>query len=213
MAQSRAFAILGDSNVRNHVTKTSCRSNPQLKDAQILSCGHLGIFAETLVQVAGDSTICIVSCLTNFLTSATGPPSVSNRIEPVLQEIHGILVDSSSNHPDRWYLVSPPMYRTNPTWYRDGLPEILTLFSQIFNGDQPENLRLLPSFPTPAFETDGVHLTAFSGLELVHHLIDASQDLLEMMASDQASLNGRLIASARVLEDRVMVLEQVFKAA
>ena len=105
------------------------------------------------------------------------------------------------------------MYRTNPTWYRDGLPEVLTLFSQIFNGDQPENLRLLPSFPTPAFETDGVHLTAFSGLEFVHHLIDASQDLLEMMASDQASLNGRLIASARVLEDRVMVLEQVFTAA
>lgn len=54
--------------------------------------------------------------------------------------------------------------RTNPTWYCEGLPEVMTLFSQTFS-DRPPNLHLLPSFATPGFESDGGHLSAYSGLE------------------------------------------------
>ena len=35
-----------------------------------------------------------------------------------------------------------------------------------------KNVHLLPSFATPAFESDGVHLTPYSGLEFVLHLFE-----------------------------------------
>ena len=206
----QAFAIVGDSNVRPHINKNSCRGNVQLKNAQVLSCGYLGIFAETLSKIKGDSTVCIISCLTNFLSKSNpdGPSTVSHRVDPVLQEIRDILVDACSRHPGRWYMVSPLMYRTNPTWFRDGLPEVLTLFSQVFSIERPDNLRLLPSFPTPSYEEDGVHLTAYSGLEFVLHLFDVSQEMLQNLDSAQEEVSCRSAESTRALEDRVMVLEQ-----
>ena len=100
------------------------------------------------------------------------------------------------------------MYRTSPVWYREGLPEILTLFSQVLSIDRPENLRVLPSFPTPDYESDGVHLTAYSGLEYILHLFDSSHELISMLDSTQESSNVKFSESTRVLEDRVMALEQ-----
>ena len=81
-AQVRAFALLGDSNIQRHINKTSVRAHPDLKKAQVLPCGHLDIFAETLGKIKPDVTVCILSCLTNFLASADGPSTVSHRINP-----------------------------------------------------------------------------------------------------------------------------------
>ena len=62
----RSFALLGDSNISPHINKTSCRANPSLKSAQVLSCGYMGIFAETLAKVRPDINVCIITCLTNL---------------------------------------------------------------------------------------------------------------------------------------------------
>ena len=206
--QVRAFALLGDSNIRRLVNKTSKCVHPQLKSAQVLSCNSLEIFAETLRQVNTVSNVCIISCLTNFITSSEGPSTISARVEPVVQDIRSALLELSFDNPNRHYMVSPPMYRTNPVWYRDGLPEVLTLFSHILSPDRPPNLHLLPSFATPDYEADGVHLTAYSGLEFVGHLFESSQDLLSNLESSVESVTIRNVESTRVLEDRVMVLEQ-----
>ena len=207
-AQVRVFALLGDSNIQRHINKTSLRASPGLKSAQVLPCGHVGIFQETLGKVRPDVSVCIVSCLTNFLTGADGPPPVSHRIDAVLQTILASVVEFCTNQPDRLCLLSPPMYRTAPVWYREGLPEVLTLFSQTFSASRPDNLRILPSFPTPEFEADGVHLTAYSGLEYVLHLFDAAQDLIEKFKASPEEVLVQSCESTRVLEDRVMVLEQ-----
>ena len=83
--QPKAFGIVGDSNVRNHINTTNCRAHPNMKSAQVLSCGSLEIFIDTLRQVKSVADICIVSCLTNFLASAIeGPSTVSHHVEPVL---------------------------------------------------------------------------------------------------------------------------------
>ena len=82
---SRIFSVVGDSNIRNHVNKNSCRANPALKAAQTLSCGSLSIFTGTLEKVRSESTACIIACVTNFLTDVEGPPTVSLRVDPVLQ--------------------------------------------------------------------------------------------------------------------------------
>ena len=207
--QVRAYALLGDSNVQRHINKTSCRATPDLKTAQLLPCGHVGIFSETLMKVKPEVTVCIVSCLTNFLTSADGPPPVSHRIDPILQSIRQAVFDFCLNQPDRLCLLAPPMYRTSPLWYREGLPEVLTLFSQSFTSEEkPVNLRLLPSFPTPEFEADGVHLTAYSGLEYILHLFDASSELIAKFEASPEQVLVQSCESTRVLEDRMMVLEQ-----
>ena len=208
---SRIFALIGDSNISPHVNKTSCRANPSLKSAQVLSCGHLDIFAETLSKVKPDVNVCIIACLTNYLTSAIAPSAastVSQRIEPVLHQVRSLLIELCQKQPERTYLISPPMYRVTPLWYREGLPEVLSLFSQTLSADRPSTMHLLPSFATPEFGSDGVHLTPFSGLEYVLHLFDSSHELFSMLESSLDEVAIKSCESTRVLEDRVMALEQ-----
>ena len=207
-SQIRAFALLGDSNIHRHINKTSCRAHPSLKTAQVLPCGHLGIFSGTLEKIKTNVNVCIVACVTNFLTGADGPPTISHRVNPVLQQIRTSLYEVCISNPARVFLISPPMYRTNPTWYREGLPEVLTLFSQTFSSDRPENAHLLPSFATPEFDSGGVHLTPYSGLEYILHLFDSSLDLLDSLEAPLEEVAVKASESTRVLEDRVMALEQ-----
>ena len=150
----------------------------------------------------------IIACLTNFLTGAEGPSVVAQRVEPVVQEIRGVVLDFCSSDETRSVFLSPPMYRATPVWYREGLPEVLSLFSQTFSLERPPNLHLLPSFPTPAFDADGVHLTPFSGLEYIIHLFDASELLLSNLSSSLDDVAVKSLESTRVLEDRMMALEQ-----
>ena len=208
MSQSRCFALLGDSNIRNIATKTNCRANPVLQSAQIIPCGNLQLLVPSFEKVRAEITICVLSCLTNFLTSATGPSTISHRIEPVLQDVLATLHDQCSSHPDRFFMVSPPMYRVSPIWYREGLSEILALFSQIFCCNKPDNLILLPSFPSPSFEADGIHLTAYSGLEFLFHLFDSAQMSLESLSLPIPAVAQKSCEATRVLEDRMMALEQ-----
>ena len=159
-------------------------------------------------QVKTVSNVCIVSCLTNFLASAEGPSVVAHRVEPVLQDVCSALLEICFDNPNRHYMISPPMYRTSPVWYREGLPEVLTLFSSVLSLDRPPNLHLLPSFPTPDYESDGIHLTAFSGLEFILHLFDASQELLSLLDSNPDLIPVKNVESNRVLEDPMMAIEQ-----
>ena len=208
MSQVLVFTLLGDSNIRRHMNKNTFRSNLQVKAAQILPCGNLGILPETLEKIRAESNCCILSCMSNFISDCTGPDSVSQRVEPALQDVRALLDQCCESRPDLKILVAPPMYRTSPVWYREGLPEILGVFSQVFTQDLPPNLHLLPSFPTPEYDADGVHLTPYSGLEFILHLFDSSTSLISSLSTstDEKTVRGQ--ESSRALEDRVMVLEQ-----
>ena len=209
MSLDRVFSLIGDSNIKNHVNKNSLRACASLKAAQVLTCGHRGIFADSISKVRAESTVVIVACVSNFLASASGPTTVSTRVEPVLQEFRASLDAACAASPARFFLISPPMYRTTPIWYREGLPEIMSLFSQVFRGpERPANLLLLPSFATPDYEPDGIHLTAYSGLEYILHLFDSSQEALASLEHDTDQVCSVTTEATRVLEDRVMVLEQ-----
>ena len=132
MSVSRFFSIFGDSNVQRHMNPTNCRDRPLMSSCQVVPCGKLALLAESLRSVRQETSVCIVACLTNFLTSSedTGG-SVGFRVEPVLLELLTILSNAAAEGPDRAFLLSPPMYRQTPLWYRDGLPEILTKFSSV----------------------------------------------------------------------------------
>ena len=207
MAQARVFTLLGDSNVKRNITKTNTRACPQMLGCQVLTCMKLELLEAALGQIRKESNVCIVSCVTNFLASSEEDSVVSKRIEPVLDDFCTALGTACTANPAMFFLVSPPMYRHSPLWYREGLPEVLTRFS-LFLRERPSNLHLLPSFPTPEFEKDGLHLNPYSGLEFMIHLFDSAQFLLDGLESTCDQRLPEVNEATRVLEDRVMVLEQ-----
>ena len=100
------------------------------------------------------------------------------------------------------------MYRTTPVWYLDGISEVLLQFSSILNHDRPRNLMLLSSFPRPVLESDGIHLTPYSGYEFVLHLFDSAELLVKSLSKPPEVFVLTHNESIRALEDRVVVLEQ-----
>ena len=116
------FSLVGDSNLKRHLNSMSRSMRPSLSTAEVKLCGRFEVFAETLRGLRSDSTACVIASITNFLTSADGDSSsASVRVEPVLAEIKDILDSFCQEFADRYWFISPPMYRTTPVWYLDGL--------------------------------------------------------------------------------------------
>ena len=86
MAQLRSFTIIGDSNVKRNISKTNSRACPQMSGTQFLYCQRLELLDEVLTKIRKESSVCIVSCITNFLASSEEDPMVSKRVEPVIGE-------------------------------------------------------------------------------------------------------------------------------
>ena len=202
------FTLIGDSNVQRFVTLVNRRACPDLDEAQVLTCGRLALLQQVLSEIEQESDVCVVACLTNFLTAATGSTSASVRVESILLEVQRLVVSSCIEFPSRKFLICPPMYRSSPLWYRDGLSSILGKFSSVLASDRPENLLLMSSFPTPSFEPDGVHLTPVSGLEYIYFLFDTAKDAIKKSTMELPEVSLVNAESARVIEDRVMALEQ-----
>ena len=133
---------------------------------------------------------------------------VSKRVEPVLEEFSTYVKDAAIRLTATEFMVAPPMYRHTPTWYREGMPEVLTRFSTEIYRDRPPNLHLLPSFPTPEFEADGIHLTAYSGMEFVLHLFDSAIGVLDAAKDGYDLVVPRVGEATRLLEDRMVAIEQ-----
>ena len=208
ITMSPIFSIIGDSNVKRHLNPMNCRDRPLMSGCQLLQCGRFALLSETIRNIREETTVILVSCLTNFLTgSEEAGSSVPFRIEPILREAHQIITKFALEKPEVGWIIAPPMYRAVPLWYRDGMPEVMTKFSEVFR-DRPLNVLLMSSFATPELETDGIHLTAYSGLAFVLHLFDSAISLLDSLTMPAPELSAQVVESARVLEDRVMSLEQ-----
>ena len=212
MSQQRCFSIIGDSNVSQNMTALNRRASPLMEECQVLTCRKLANLADCLRSMRSSSNSCIVSCLTNFLTDistrATPGASASARAEPVLEDIRSILAKFIAAHPDVMIFVSPPMYRQRPEWYRLGLAEILVQFSKSLSPLIGPGLHVLPSFPFPELEADGVHLTPYAGLKFVVQLFDSSLELIKASVAPLPVSVAKVQETSRVLEDRVVVLEQ-----
>ena len=211
MSVDRVYSLLGDSNIQRNMNGTNCRDRPMMSESQVIPCGRLDLLAESLRQVRQTTNVVILSCITNFITaSAESTSSISNRIEPILRQLSVVLGEFARARTETLFLVAPPMYRSFPIWYRDGVSEILQKFSSMMSSkpDGVANIHLLPSFPTPTFEVDGIHLTPYSGLEFILHLYDSSNALIKTLTSSPEEVVIKSIESSRVLEDRMMALEQ-----
>ena len=208
MSVERRFSLLADSNVKRFYNLTNRRACPDLDAAQVLICTKKSMFTEASIRP--ESTVILIACLTNFVIDGcdTDGPSPGLRVESTIVELSQICREWCELSPDDFFLVSPPMYRSHPLWYRDGLSEILGKFSSIFSKQKPANLLLMPSFPSPTFDADGIHLTPQSGLEYIYFLFDTARDVIAASESPTESKVTAGSEATRVLEDRVMALEQ-----
>lgn len=204
----KIFTVIGDSNVQRHLNPFNCRDRPRMLATQLIQCQKIELLSESLRTVREETNVCIVSCITNFLTATEGSATLTIRLEPAFSGFFGKIREACLEVPERAFLVCPPMYRRQPLWYRDGLSEVLGRFSSELMRDKPINLFAMPSFPTPDFEADGVHLSAFSGLEFVLHLFDSATSILDSLALDPVSRDSKSGEATRLLEDRVVALEQ-----
>ena len=208
--QLGAFSIVGDSNIRRHMLSSACRSGrPLVSAAQFVPCSRLSALSAALETVNAEADACVVACITNFVTSTKPSSSLSLHIEPIFQSFFEKSVSLAQDRPTIQVFVCPPMYRTSPLWYRDGLPEILAKFSSCFRTiSVPPNLRLMPGFSRYQLEADGVHLDPYSGIEYINHLFNTSQELINTESLSLASRVQANTESSRAIEDRVIVLEQ-----
>ena len=207
MSVSRCFSLIGDSNIRRHMNPTNCRDRPLMSGCQVIPCTKMSTLSEALKSVRAETTVCILACVTNFMTSSTETGVVSHRIVPILQDVLAAVNESSLASPGRSYLISPPMYRKSPLWYRDSMPEIMTKFSEVMS-DRRDSVHLMASFSSPVFDDDGIHLTPYSGLEFVLHLFDEATSILDGIGSSISEATSKTSEVSRVLQDRVMALEQ-----
>ena len=211
MSQIRCLTIVGDSNVRRNLkSDATTLGRPILAEAQYVPGGRLSVLASTLASVRPESDACIIASITNAITGSQPSSSLSLRVEPILKSFLTKVVEFASSRSELQVFMCAPMYRTNPLWYRDGLPEILPRFSAIASSipNKPPNFWLMPSFPSPQLESDGVHLNPFSGLQYILHLHSAAQRLLDDSSLDEAGRISVLAETSRSLEDRVAVIEQ-----
>ena len=166
---SRVFSLVGDSNIKRHMNPTNCR-DPVMSGCQVLHCGCLAALAESLKSIRAESNVLILACISNFVTRSEESGSIANCVEPIFRKFASVISAEASKYAGRYYLVSPPMYRKTPLWYRDGLSEVMARFPVSFK-ELPRNVLLMSSFNNPVLDPDGVHLSAYSGLEYVQHLL------------------------------------------
>ena len=135
MAQARCFSLLADSNVQRFNSLVNRRACPDLDGAQVLICNKMAMFRAA--EFREESNTVVVCCVSNFLASSPdlGVTSTGVRVEPVLLEVQGICHEWCATYPEKMFLICPPMYRTHPLWYRDGMSEVLSKFSFIFCKD------------------------------------------------------------------------------
>ena len=102
LTMAKLFAIVGDSNVRPHMSSLNCRANPAMASAVVKTCGRIEAFSETLRSIPYTVSVIILACITNYITSCEPVSSVvSLRVEPVLREFREIVLDFCSEFPER----------------------------------------------------------------------------------------------------------------
>ena len=215
MSQLRCFSLVGDSNIRRGLASSSnTQGRPLWSGAQFIPCGRLSTLASSLKSVRPEADACVVACITNFVTgsinaSSSSIVSVSSRVEPIIAGFIEKVLAFCRARGTVSVFVCPPMYRTVPLWYRDGLSEITAKFSSmLLKSDRPANLFIVANFSRSVLEADGVHLTPYAGMEYLAHLFGSAQEAFDRRGLAESDKIAKLEDEAVGFADRLVVLEQ-----
>ena len=208
----KSFSIIGDSNVRRGMSPANISGRPLWESAQVVPAGgRLSTLSSALDSVREESDACIVASISNIVSNASGSSvSAGARVSKFMTDFFQKIFAYCVLRPDIQVFVLPPMYRTTPIWYREGMAEILLKFSHLATTlkPRPYNFHLMSSFDRPSLEPDGVHLTPYSGMEFVLHLFNEAERIMTSLASSPESKLSVVDEEVRLIKDRVLALEQ-----
>ena len=208
----KSFSIIGDSNVKRGMTPSNISGRLIMSEAQVIpGGGRLSTLSTALDSVRVESDACVVASITNILSSASGSStSPGLRVEKFMSDFLGKVSSFCIKRPDVQVFILPPMYRTTPVWFREGMAEIMLKFSSMATDlkPRPYNLHLMASFAKPVLEQDGVHLTPYSGMEFVLHLFAEPERIMTSITSTPDAKAVLVDEEVRLIKDRVLVLEQ-----
>ena len=196
--------------MRRHHSPVNTQGRPLWSRTKFIPCSRLSLLTAALDSVPQDCDAVIVACVSNFITASSTASIVSVRVQVPIASFLEKLANFAQVRGQAQVFVCPPMYRSSPLWYRDGMAEISRTFASSIRDlkDRPPNLWVMPSFSDATLEADGVHLDVYSGLKYIHHLYDASQSLFSASVLSADVRVDHLSEAARGIEGRVVNLEQ-----
>ena len=96
---SRMISVVGDDNVRRNMTGLNLASREAMKSAQIVDFLGLTPIDQTLLEVRPESSICIVSALTDPIVANGDCGTVFASVDPILTSLHASIAAYCSAHP------------------------------------------------------------------------------------------------------------------
>ena len=207
MSITNVYSIIGDSNIRRNMTAMNIASRQALANCQVIDCPQLNNLEGALASVRDTSTVCVFSAISELLVHCDDRGTVQASVEHVMTSLAGKLGILCRARSGLSVMLAPPMYRTTPLWYRQHLPELANVFSEVFSKDKPPNLFLLPSFINQDILDDGYHLNPVTGLYYLIHLIDESEKLLKLASSGTDDCVKSISETSRSNRDRIVMLE------
>lgn len=202
------LVLIGDSNIVRNVTPDRL--------AKRISA-HVTLFKATKSQTfeaglleanknGGD--VLIVSALANILCDASAEVTLTE-LPRVITEVTTTYVSLVSKNSTAFKIVLliPPLSRTTPAWFSDGLKNVNPLLSAL--SKSMPNLRLLPEFKVQVTDllSDGVHLHQEAGQRFFEYIsscyLDTVQSLVVNDPVASAPIGNSMVtgASSPTIED------------
>ena len=207
MSITNVYSIIGDSNIRRNMTSMNIASRQSMASCQVLDCPGLNELEGVLASVRDSSTVCVFSAISELLVHCEDRGTVQSSVEHVMSSLSAKLAILCRARSGLSVMLAPPMYRTEPKWYREHLPELSSVFSQTFSRDRPANLFLLPSFINQNLLDDGFSLNPVTGLHFLLHLFDETERVLSLAHSSIEDNVVVVSETSRSNRDRIVMLE------
>ena len=143
------FTVIGDSNVQRNLVDYNCSDREDMRSSQLIPCTSLSTFSGSFAKVRAETTILIISCLSNFLRDSSSSSDPSSRLTETYERIRGVLFPYCESNPDLMVMVAPPQFSREPVWYASSISmAVQMLTTQVFNMSYFPNLHLLPAHPS-----------------------------------------------------------------
>lgn len=164
-----SILLLGDSNVRRFVGLPPVIT--LLRDFDFRCCTSRSSFASSMSSL--DSSVCVVSVLTNFIHDAAREAENVPEIDAAILEVRRFVSDLSRTQErlvSTRFIVVPPMHRFSELWYRTQYSDVLAAFDGVMS--EHPNLISLPVFfcEEGDFEQDKIHLSEASGTRFIQFI-------------------------------------------
>ena len=98
MSVSRLFSIVGDANVRRHMTGLNIASRPSMKSAQIIDVNGASL-DPSLSEIRNESNVCIIAAVTNFLLIGGDAGTVAASVDPALTTLRDKIFGLCQSRP------------------------------------------------------------------------------------------------------------------